>query len=42
MMEEYLYLFNTITRTVEQLDVLKAQLLLAQAQAEELYLKRTD
>lgn len=42
MTEEYLYLFNTITRTVEQLDALKAQLLQAQAEAEELYLKRTD
>ena len=42
MTEEYLHLFNTITRTMEQLDVLKAQLLFAQAQAEELYLKRTD
>ena len=42
MMEEYLYLFNTITRTVEQLEALKAQLLNAQAQAEEHYLKRTD
>ena len=42
MTEEYLYLFNTIARTMEQLDAIKAQLLLAQAQAEELYLKRTD
>ena len=42
MTEEYLYLFHTITRTIEQLDALKAQLLLAQAQAEELFLKRTD
>ena len=42
MNEEYLHLFNAITHTVEQLDALKAQLLLAQAQAEELYLKRTD
>ena len=42
MTEEYLHLFNAITRTVEQLDALKAQLLHTQAQAEELYLKRTD
>ena len=42
MADEYLHLFNTITRTVEQLDALKAQLILAQAQAEDLYLKRTD
>ena len=42
MNEEYLHLFNTITRTMEQLDALKTQLILAQAQAEELYLKRTD
>ena len=42
MNEEYLHLFHTITRTVAQLDALKAQLILAQAQAEELYLKRTD
>ena len=42
MTDEYLHLFNIITRTVEQLDALKAQLILAQTQAEELYLKRTD
>lgn len=42
MTEEYLRLFSAITRAVEQLEALKTELLLAQSQAEELYLKRTD
>ena len=42
MTEEYLHLFTIITRTVEQLEALKLQLLIAQAEAEEIYLKRTD
>jgi hypothetical protein len=42
MTEEYLRLFSAITLAVKQLDDLKAELLLAQTQAEELYLKRTD
>ena len=42
MTEEYLHLFTIITRTVEQLEELKAQLLHAQAEAEDPHLKRTD
>jgi hypothetical protein len=42
MTEEYLRLFSAITLAAKQLDDLKAELLLAQYQAEELYLKRTD
>ena len=40
--KEYLFLFNTITRTQQELQRLEEALLQAQRTAEELYLKRTD
>lgn len=42
MTVEYTYLFNAITKAIEQLDDLKNELLNAQSQAEELYLERTE
>lgn len=40
--KEYLFLFNTITRTQQELQRLEEALLQAQRTAEELYLERTD
>ena len=40
--KEYLFLFNTITRTQQELQRLEEALLQAQRMAEELYLERTD
>lgn len=42
MTNEYTYLFNTITKTIEQLEALIEALKLAQQQAEEFYLERGD
>ena len=42
MNAEYTYLFNTITKTIEQLIALQNELLNAQRQAEEIYLERGD
>ena len=40
--KEYRFLFNTITRTQQELQRLEEALLQAQRTAEELYLERTD
>ena len=40
--KEYLFLFNTIIRTQQELQRLEEALLQAQRTAEELYLERTD
>ena len=40
--KEYLFLFNTITRTQQELQRLEEALLQAQRTAEEPYLERTD
>lgn len=40
--KEYLYLFNTIVRTQQELRRLEETLIQAQQTAEELYLERTD
>ena len=40
--KEYLFLFNTILRTQQELRTLEEALVQAQQTAEELYLQRTD
>ena len=40
--KEYLFLFNTILRTQQELQRLEETLIQAQRTAEELYLQRTD
>lgn len=42
MHPEYTLLFNTITDIINELRDMEAKLMSAQAQAEELYLQRTD
>ena len=42
MTAEYTYLFNTITKAIEQLIALQNELINAQRQAEEIYLERGD
>ena len=42
MHEEYTLLFNTITDIISELRNMESALMAAQAQAEELYLQRTD
>jgi hypothetical protein len=42
MTAEYTYLFNAITKAIEQLTEMKNELLNAQRQAEEIYLERGD
>ena len=38
--KEYLLLFNTVTQTIERLEVLRDDLIFCQQQAEELYITR--
>ena len=38
---EYLLLFNEISMTLEELDLLRARLVAAQQQAEEMYIKKS-
>ena len=38
---EYLLLFNEISKTIDELDAIRATLVAAQQQAEELYIKRS-
>ena len=42
MTPEYVYLFNTISKLIAELDVIKLELMQAQANAEELYMERVD
>ena len=40
--KEYLLLFNTITDTIGELDRIKQKLMVAQQEAERVYLERTE
>ena len=40
--KEYLLLFNTITATMDSLECMKVNLMLAQQEAERIYLERTE
>ena len=42
MQKEYVYLFNKISKLIEELDVIKLELMQAQVHAEELYMERGD
>lgn len=42
MSEEYLYLFNTVSAAIEELEEIRSALIAAQQRCEEIYMERGD